>query len=384
MPSMLDLIKQNAVPAAVMRSAAKGILSVSSSEMMQILVCLTANPDFGAQAKTTLAEWDTASAIEVISSSNAPQEVLDYFWSAESRQLRLMPALIETFRIPEQRLAELATQASREMVVMLLASPRVQNSRLVLMNMISNTQLTPEELEDVRSKLGKLDTINVPQSELVSAGFVDPEAETAHHAWKESHAEEISAEEGKSFELVEADADESMAASTAAGSAGIGEGTGDAALPQKAKIKELEPERLSAIQKLARMSVADRVKTAFLGNKEERSILIRDGSKIVQNAVLASPKLSELEAESFASLKNVQENVLREISRNRRFMKNYIVVKNLVNNPRCPLDISLTLIKNLLVMDLKILQSNKNVADTVRKVAYKLFREKTTPQGQRE
>src|SRR5581483_10394178 len=112
MPSMLDLIKQNAVPAAVMRSAAKGILSVSSSEMLQILVCLAANPEFGDQAKTTLAEWDTASAVEIISSSSAPQDVLEYFWSAENRQARLMPALIENFRIPEQRLAELASQAS--------------------------------------------------------------------------------------------------------------------------------------------------------------------------------------------------------------------------------------------------------------------------------
>ena len=384
---MLDLIKQNAVPPAVMRSAVKGILSVSSSEMVQILVCLTANPDFGEQAKTTLAEWDTASAVEIVSSSNAPQDVLDYFWSAENRPPRLMPALIENLRISEQRLAELASQAAREIVVMMLASPRVQNSTLVLKALLGSAQLTAEELEQVRSKLGAEASVpagsKASQNEAAASGPVDPEAETAHHTWKQSHAAEIAAEEGKSFELVEADAIESMAASVTTGPAGVAEGKENAATPQKAKAKELEPERLSTIQKLARMTVAARVKTAFLGNKEERSILIRDGSKIVQSAVLASPKVSELEAETFAALKNVQENVLREIARNRRFMKNYIVIKNLVNNPKCPLDISLTLVKNLLVMDLKILQANKNVPDTVRKVAYKLFREKSAPPGQR-
>jgi hypothetical protein len=99
--------------------------------------------------------------------------------------------------------------------------------------------------------------------------------------------------------------------------------------------------------------------------------------------VLASPKLSELEVETFAALKNVQENVLREIARSRRFMKNYIVVKTLVNNPKCPLDVSLTLIKNLLVMDLKVLQGNKNVPETLRKVALKIYKEKSTPPGHR-
>lgn len=386
MPSMLDLIKQNAVPAAVMRSAAKGILSVSSSEMLQILVCLAANPEFGDQAKTTLAEWDTASAVEIISSSSAPQDVLEYFWSAENRQARLMPALIENFRIPEQRLAELASQASREIVDVLLASPRVQNSKLILKSLASNQQLTPAELEQVRSKAGTEENVGTEasQEEAIPSEPVDPEVDAAHHAWKQNHAAEIAAEEGKAFELVDADAKESMAAAGTAGPVGVAEGAENVALPHKASVKDLEPERLSTIQRLARMNVAERVKTAFLGNKEERSILIRDGSKIVQNAVLASPKLSELEAESFAALKNVQENVLREIARSRRFMKNYIVVKNLVNNPRCPLDISLTLVKNLLIMDLKVLQANKNVPDTVRKVAYKLFREKSAPPGQRE
>ena len=80
-------------------------------------------------------------------------------------------------------------------------------------------------------------------------------------------------------------------------------------------------------------------------------------------------------------MKNVQENVLREIARSRRFMKNYIVVKNLVNNPKCPLDVSLTLIKNLLVMDLKVLQGNKGVPETLRKVAFKIYKEKSTPPG---
>jgi hypothetical protein len=118
----------------------------------------------------------------------------------------------------------------------------------------------------------------------------------------------------------------------------------------------------------------------MLGNKEERGVLIRDGSKVVSSAVLASPKLTDSEVENIAAMKNVQESVLRDIQRSRKFMKNYNVVRNLVNNPRCPLDLSLNMIKLLMVNDLKGLSMNKNVPETLKKIALKNFKEKQGPQ----
>jgi hypothetical protein len=60
-------------------------------------------------------------------------------------------------------------------------------------------------------------------------------------------------------------------------------------------------------------------------------------------------------------------------------MKNYNVVRNLVANPRTPLDISLGLMKNILVADLRNLSSNKEVSETVRKLALKMFKQKSEP-----
>jgi hypothetical protein len=147
----------------------------------------------------------------------------------------------------------------------------------------------------------------------------------------------------------------------------------------RAKASPVDERKLSVLQKLARMKAAERVKAAFSGGRDERMILIRDGAKVVQNAVLASPKLTDPEVETFAAAKNVSENVLREIARNRRFMKNYNVGRNLVNNAKCPLDLSLTLVKNLMVYDLKALRFNKAVPETIRQVAAKLYREKSGP-----
>jgi hypothetical protein len=115
------------------------------------------------------------------------------------------------------------------------------------------------------------------------------------------------------------------------------------------------------------------------GNREERYILIRDGCKVVSSAVLECPKLTDQEVETFAAMKNVQESVLRGIAGKRKFLKLYPVIRSLASNPRCPLDVALPMLKNLLIQDLRNLSMNKNVSDTLRKVAFKMFKEKSGP-----
>jgi hypothetical protein len=144
---------------------------------------------------------------------------------------------------------------------------------------------------------------------------------------------------------------------------------------------EQKQERLSKLQKINQMKVADKVKLAVLGDKEDRMILVRDGSKVVNGAVMASPKISDQEVETIAAMKNVQENVLRTLARNRKFIKSYSVVKALVNNPRTPLDLSMPLMKTLLVNDLKFLSLNKNIPETLKKMALRSYKEKTGPKG---
>src|ERR1019366_7335526 len=124
--------------------------------------------------------------------------------------------------------------------------------------------------------------------------------------------------------------------------------------------------------KIAKMSVAKKVVLALRGSKEERAILVRDGSKVVSRAVLGSPKLTDGEVESFASQKNVSQDVLRLIAMNRKFIKDYIVVKNLANNPRLSIDLGLGLINRLMPNDVRALAANRDVADTIRKMAHKL------------
>jgi len=134
--------------------------------------------------------------------------------------------------------------------------------------------------------------------------------------------------------------------------------------------------RLTLIQRIAKMTVVDRIRHALTGDREVRMALIRDRNKIVQRAVLQSPRLTDTEVEAFAAMANVNDEVLRAISLNRRFMKSYIVAKNLLNNPKTPIDASLHLLPRLTSTDLKLLTTNKNIPDTLRTMAIKLQRQR--------
>jgi hypothetical protein len=366
MPRLIEMMKQSAVPAGVMRSASRGALAVPPAEMLEILVFLSDHPIFGEQARLTLAGFDEAGSVSALSDPNTAREVLHYFLAPRNRRPKLLPVLFENASVSEDILGAIAETATRETTTLLLSSPRAMHSARVLKPLLKNPSLAPEEHAQITEKLSALGVDVAAQLGITTdVGVLE---------WLKEHAAELEAEEreAKPFALI----------------GGLDELGGEEAaeinLEALVATKEGEKkddERISVLQKLARMNVAERIKLGMLGTKEERGILIRDGSKLVSSAVLASPKVSEQEIESFANMKNVRENVLRDIARNHRYKKNYVVVKNLCGNPRTPLDLSLGLIKSLLAPDLKTLSMNKNVPETLRKMAHKLFQIRTSPSG---
>jgi hypothetical protein len=142
--------------------------------------------------------------------------------------------------------------------------------------------------------------------------------------------------------------------------------------PKEPVTDDGDEKRETLLQKLGRLTPVQKICRAFLGSQEERFILIRDANKAVARSVLHSPKISDSEIEVYASLKSVTDEVLRHITTNRRFMKNYTVVRNLAGNPKAPIDVSLPLIKRLNDRDLKLFSMDKNIPDTVRTTAAKL------------
>jgi hypothetical protein len=352
---------------------------------------------------------------------------LDYLISPDNLRPQLLPALLENPSVHEDELAKFAISASRESIQVMLQSPRIKASPRVLDTLRSNPYLSTNEADEIK-KLLKIEAAEAPdastnasvgdsaaaaasensteesltdetstdESSTDESGDVPDEAVSAYLA---EHAGEIAEEEGKPFqpiggiiELLGADyfpvshvgdvaesASGSPVASAGAGGTSSGTAPQAGATPKAAAKKpqgHSEPKRENTLQKINNLDVKGRIQLALKGSKEERSILIRDGTKVVALAVLEGPKLSDGEVEKFASQKNVLQAVLRQIPLKRRFMKNYIVVRNLVANPRTPLDLGLGLMKNLLAQDLKNLSANKDVSDTIRKLALKMFKQK--------
>ncbi len=153
-------------------------------------------------------------------------------------------------------------------------------------------------------------------------------------------------------------------------------------LAEVAAEAEPDPERRKTLlQQISTMTVAQRVKFAIMGGSEARRTLVRDTNKVVQRAVLQSPRLTNQEVEAFASMTSLTDEILRLIGKNRNFRKNYNIVRNLLNNGKAPLDVTLGLLPMINATDLKKLGMNKNIPETLRSSAVKLMRQRSAPKN---
>lgn len=409
----------------MMQFAARGALQVPAAENIEILVHLAEhNKVFGDLARMTLAGWDEKACLAAASDPKTPLEVLEYFISPDNLRPKLLPALLENPSVSEGEIAKLALSALRDIIDVMLKSARVRSSESVIEVLRTNPYLKKEEAAELVQGLKgvtptlveepskpqespSVQVVTAPEealSEVAQESHTEAVAEestSAEHAvpigsaeedqmvssYMKDHADDIAAEGEKRFqaiggivELLGSDyfpvTQTSEAAAAAPVQTAATNTSAAAAKPALAKPASTVPERKNTLQKINSLDVKGRIQLALKGNKEERSILIRDGTKVVALAVLEAPKLSDGEVEKIASQKNVLEAVLRQIPLKRRFMKNYIVVRNLVANPRTPLDLGLGLMKNLLAADLKNLSANKEVSETIRKLAMKMYKQK--------
>ncbi len=151
------------------------------------------------------------------------------------------------------------------------------------------------------------------------------------------------------------------------------EPAGPEAASSEAEAIDATPERRGTAQRLSMMTVAERMKLAVLGSREERSILVRDASRLVSSAVLSSPRLTESEVEAIARMTNVSGDVLRTVGTNRVWLKNYGVVAALVRNAKTPIGVALSLVNRLVDRDIKFLASDRNIPEPVRLAARKIY-----------
>jgi hypothetical protein len=133
----------------------------------------------------------------------------------------------------------------------------------------------------------------------------------------------------------------------------------------RAETEEERARKLTITQRIVKMSVAEKIKLATLGNKEARTILLRDSNKLVSMASATSPRITEGEIMMLANSRTTNADVLRYIYSNRDFLRSYILRLTLVKNPKVPLPTALRFLQSLQERDIKELARDRNVPQTV-------------------
>jgi hypothetical protein len=129
---------------------------------------------------------------------------------------------------------------------------------------------------------------------------------------------------------------------------------------------EQEAKRLNMTQRVLKMSVAEKIKLATLGNREARTLLLRDSNRLVSLAAAQSPRMTDGEILGLANSKTSSADVLRYIYESREFLKVYAVRTALVHNPKVPLPTALRFLPTLQERDIKELSRDRNVPATVQ------------------
>jgi hypothetical protein len=382
-------------PSAAQMAAAKGALPIPINDLLEVLVHL-ARSDNSELSRTAL-ETFAAQQEQMLAAVNANEiapTVLGFIAETRSFDAQILESVLTNQRTPDESILKFAAATNDGGLLELLAfnQQRLIRTPAILDAILANPARTAEaerraqetRLEffeksrgaeqiaaELRAQGNNAAAEFLEQAEFaadLSATSTEPQKLTVEDAIIIArHIEVPDAEVDDSwlaFDLIEELYEETEEHRRAAIEKIISESVLDG---------EAAPERIALIRRLMMMNVKDRVKLAMKGDREARSILIRDSNKIVSKAVLQNPRITENEVEKIAAMRSVPDEVLRFIGSSRTWARNYSIIHNLTRNPRTPLPTAFNILPRIQTKDLKAISSNRNVSEAIRKQALRLL-----------
>jgi hypothetical protein len=128
---------------------------------------------------------------------------------------------------------------------------------------------------------------------------------------------------------------------------------------------------------ISKLSIPGKIRLATLGNAFARATLIRDSNRQVALAAIRSPGITDNEVAKFSSNRGLSDDVIRVIANTKEWTRLYTVKHNLVQNPKCPLAVSMRFLPFLHDKDLKMLAKSKGIPSALSAQAKKLMTQKT-------
>jgi hypothetical protein len=370
-------------------AAAKGMLPLTSDEMLEVLVVLISdeNEEVRSAAAGTLDTIDPGLFSGLAADEKSHPDVLGFLCTWPRLPRELAEAVIFNPVTPDGALAQLASRSNIPSVIeaISLKQQSLIRSPEIIDAILFNPARSPEAERRARE---------VHQEFFEKQFGVRLVAEEQRVQAEEAAARTVFTIEGIEdlvrLGLIEEGIDDSIVAEYEAevGPLDTTPPAPEQALNIERVFTEIEfedgnvpPERLPIFQQIALMSVKDRVMLAIKGTREARLILVRDPNRLVSAAVLKNPRITDTEIENISSIKTVPEDVLRQIGQNRAWTRSYVVIHNLIRNPRTPIAISLTFLNRIQTRDLRALSTNKNIPDVIRTTASRVYIKRSAGAG---
>jgi hypothetical protein len=386
---VVQAIAAGTAPQTARLMAARGLLPLAAEELLEVLVALSAdeNPEIAAAANETLAEQPAGTLLTVAQANATAPNVLSYLASRTDAQKEVSEAVTLNAATPDEAIARLAASTSDGSLLELISvnQQRLIRAPEIIEALLANPARTGEA--ERRARETKREFFEKERGAQQIADEMRARGMSAAAEFVEA-AESIGTSSGLSYddawllaqhiEVSDADIDDSwlplermeefFTESEEQRAANleriIAETTAEAG--------QVEPERISLIRRVMLMSVKDRVKLAMKGDREARSILIRDSNKVVSAGVINNPRITDKEVEGISAMRTVSDEVLRLIAQNRAWARNYPVIHNLARNPRTPIATAMNVLLRLHTKDLQHISQNRNVSDAVRRQAQRL------------
>jgi hypothetical protein len=389
---IVQSIISGAAPPAARLAAARGLLPLPQSDLLQALLCLREDADgnVAQAAKATLEAQSPEDLLQVAKSADASPAMLE-FLASKHGSLDLHEAVATHANTPDSAVAALAASTTNGAVLELITlnQQRLIRAPGIIEAVLANPARTAEAerrarethreffekergarqiAEELRARGN-----NAAAEFFESSQLADDGEFSADDAWLlAQHLEVSDADIDDSWlarELIE-----EMMIETAEQTAANAQAVINAV---RMEAGDVAPERISLIRRIMFMTVKDRVKFALKGDREARAILVRDSNKVVATAVIHNPRVTDKEIESIAAMRTVADEVLRLIGMNRAWARSYPIIHNLARNPRTPMATAVHILPRIHNKDLKAISENRNVAEGVRRQAYRIVQTRT-------
>lgn len=134
-----------------------------------------------------------------------------------------------------------------------------------------------------------------------------------------------------------------------------------------------DEEFLSKYKMAQLMGIGEKIKMALSGDKEWRSLLVKDSNKLVSGSVIKNPRITEAEILNLIKAGIQNDEISRLICANKEWIKNYSIRKALIENNRTPVQSSIRYLGTMGEKDLAYFAKSKNVASVISTLAKRLL-----------